>query len=101
MHRGVIVAALVLGGCATSKTVYLPDGSKGYAVNCDGAALSWNLCYEKAGQLCKDEGYTILAQQGEGTPTAVATQYSAIGGSIVTRSLMIKCGKDEPASKTP
>jgi hypothetical protein len=91
MHRGIIAAALLVAGCATSKTVYLPDGSKGHTVNCDGAALSWNMCYQKAGQLCKAAGYEIVARQGEETPTATATQYGAFSGAAVTRSLMIKC----------
>ena len=47
-------------GCAISKKTYLPDGSQGYSISCDGAAVGINVCFEKAGELCGSRGYDIL-----------------------------------------
>ena len=39
----------LLVGCATSKEMYLPDGSKGHNISCDGSANSMGNCFQKAG----------------------------------------------------
>jgi hypothetical protein len=86
---------LLLSGCATHKSTYLPDGTLGHSIGCDGSAMSWNLCYEKAGEICGAEGYTVVDQQGDSTRISNSNQYSAFSGAIVNRTLLIKCGKEE------
>jgi hypothetical protein len=88
------VAALV--GCATQKTVYLPDGKQGHSINCSGAALSWDLCYQKAGELCGARGYDILAKDGEQGATISGTQYGVFGTSVMNRTLLIACKASQP-----
>lgn len=58
------VAALALSGCAASHQTVMPDGSRGLSINCSGPALSWNQCYEKAGDKCP-HGYDIVRQDGD------------------------------------
>lgn len=80
-----------LAGCASIKTIYLPDGRQGHSISCDGSAMSWEGCYTKAGQICQARGYDIISKDGESNPTVAGTQYGVIGGSNVTRVLVIAC----------
>lgn len=98
-----IIAALALGGCAISKDMYLPDGSKGYNISCDGSANSISTCYQKAGDICGAKGYVLLNREGEAVPfgyssgSASANTVSAQGsyvsqaGMFVNRSIFVKC----------
>jgi hypothetical protein len=90
MRIGILLA-LCLVGCATQKDVYLPDGRKAHAIECSGAALSWNLCTEKAGKICKARGYEIVEKNEERGTTVAGSAYGVIGGDHVTRTLVIAC----------
>ena len=86
-----LLAMTALQGCATSSQTYAPDGRPAYTINCSGSALSWDACYKKAGKLCAEKGYDILAQTGEQGSTLAAGQYGLYGGSVITRTLLIAC----------
>jgi hypothetical protein len=108
MFRILTAIALVaaLQGCATSNEVYLADGSKGYNIRCGGAVMNYGACLDKAGELCGPGGYLVVNQQGDAVPFSMASggfsanPQSAVGsfhaqsGTIVTRNLFIKCGKN-------
>lgn len=99
----VIIAAITLSACATSKEVYLSDGSKGHSISCDGAVQNFGSCLEKAGELCGDRGYVVLNQNGEAVPFSTASGgytasslaasggFQAQSGTIITRSIFVKC----------
>ncbi len=57
------VAAIALVACSGPRTVYQPDGSKGYAITCKGLFNSWSSCLEKAGKLCGTRGYTAIRSE--------------------------------------
>ena len=98
-----ILLVLSLTGCAFSKEVFLPDGTKGHSISCDGAAVGINTCYEKAGELCGSKGYDQLSREGQVIPMGVGS--SSISGSNTgfqgqsfvtygafnTKSIMIRC----------
>lgn len=100
----VICVIFVLAGCATSTEMYLPEGSKGYNISCDGTMQSMGACFQKAGELCGSRGYTLLDREGEAIPFGVSTgsaHVNSSGGSAgyvtqtgmaVYRSLFVKCG---------
>lgn len=87
----ILIFAFYLASCATSKITHLSDGSEGHSINCSGTALSWGQCYEKAGELCGTNGYEIVSQSGDQGATVVANQYGLYGGSVINRSMLIKC----------
>jgi hypothetical protein len=87
MHKGIVIVLLAISGCATQKSTYLPDGRRGYTVNCSGSALSWDACYAKAGSICKDAGYDVIRQDGD-TGSVASPLF---GGSVITRTLLIAC----------
>jgi hypothetical protein len=93
----------VLAGCALSQEMYLPDGSKGHNISCDGSANSMGKCFQKAGELCGSTGYFIVNREGEAIPFGTSVGSANVGsgggsagyvsqsGMMVTRSLFIKC----------
>jgi len=95
---------LSLTGCAIARETYLADGTRGYSISCDGAAVGINTCFEKAGELCASRGYTLLGREGQVIPMAVGnaqssgnySQYQSQAfvtyGSFNTKSIMIRCG---------
>jgi hypothetical protein len=102
--RIVVIALLTaLVGCATSKEMYLSDGSKGHNISCDGSANSMGNCFQKAGELCGSKGYYVLNREGQAIPFGSSVGSASLvpgGGSagyvtqtgmMVTRSLFIKC----------
>lgn len=107
MRFKILLISLILGlgGCAISKDMYLPDGSKGHNISCDGSANSIANCFQKAGEICGAKGYVLLNREGEGIPfgygtgsaNANANAVSAQGayvsqvGMFVNRSIFVKC----------
>lgn len=99
----IIFAFAVLQGCATSREIFLADGTKGHNINCSGAGMNYSNCLEKAGEICGARGYQILNQQGEVVPFSTAIRefgstmrspsigYLVQSGSVITRNLFIKC----------
>lgn len=88
-----MVAAL--GGCATVRESYAPDGRKAYALNCSGMAMGWDTCLAKAGEICQSAGYDVLDRVGEGAGSSGAavngTSGSAYSMQSMARSMLIAC----------
>ena len=99
MKKILLIIIMFLFSCyASSNSVYLPSGEKGYNIDCSTNAealkyLNWGDCYEQAGQLCREKGYTIIEQTQNGKNISrdkTASTYSS--SSIrVARSMLIKC----------
>jgi len=49
-----------LAGCTTTQEIRRPDGSTEMLIAC-GASLGWNICYDKANEVCPS-GYTTLSE---------------------------------------
>ncbi len=87
----IFIFASLICGCATAKQTYTSDGQQGYSINCSGSALNWGMCYEKAGELCGERGYVVLEKSGDQGAVISGTQYGLFGGSVMNRSMIIKC----------
>ncbi|MBA3031034.1 MAG: hypothetical protein FP814_04330 [Desulfobacterium sp.] len=90
-----LCVGLMISSCAMSKKTYLPDGSEGYSISCDGAAVGINVCFEKAGEICGSRGYDILNREGQFVPFGVGSatnnQAFVTYGGFNTKSIMIRC----------
>ncbi|MCP5276794.1 MAG: hypothetical protein H6935_00325 [Thiobacillus sp.] len=72
----LVMLAMLLAGCASSRDVRLADGWMAHVVSCGGPLLNMGHCVEKAGAVCGGRGYRILnATGGElpATPNAIPT----------------------------
>lgn len=87
----VMALAPMLHGCAAAHQTVMPDGRHGLSINCSGGAMSWNQCYEKAGEKCPG-GYDIISKDGDGG-NAVAGGNSSFwaAGAANTRTLLVAC----------
>jgi len=75
MARGMVLVLLaMLGACTTAKEIYLPNGSKGHDIRCDGFGNRMENCFQKAGEICGSKGYDMVNPQGS---------YSGLGGLFV------------------
>jgi hypothetical protein len=63
--RGLVlgIVAMTVGaslvGCAHDRRTYLADGRPGYGVSCRHFYQDWSSCVLRAGQLCRNQGYTV------------------------------------------
>lgn len=73
-------ACLGIAACSTTRTTFLDDGSRGYALSCKGYLNSWQACLIEAGQICGARGYRTIA------------------GNEYDRNMIITC-KDPGAAK--
>lgn len=82
------VLIVVVTSCATSKRMMLPSGEQGYSVRCDGTALSWEHCFEKAAKLCP-KGYS----RGDQNQMSGVQQNFSNGSMYGTaqRNMLIQC----------
>jgi hypothetical protein len=58
----MILALALIAGCTTTQEIKRPNGDVEYLIAC-GASLGWNICYDRANQVCPT-GYTTLSEQG-------------------------------------
>ncbi len=60
--RYPLIAAVVVvaSACTTTQEIKRPDGSVEYLITC-GAGLGWNICYDKANEICPT-GYKTLSE---------------------------------------
>lgn len=92
--RGItwlLLIVAILSGCATSSKTYTADGKAGYSITCSGSALNWGMCYEKAGEICRSKGYEVLNKSGDQGAMLTGNQYGLYAGSVINRSMIIKC----------
>ena len=91
----VVGLGLLLSACMTTSDVYLPDGTQGKQVTCNGMGRNMGDCYKAAGEDCKGRGYVpITGEHSEGQfamANVSANGGSASGGSVMSRSFMYKC----------
>lgn len=84
----IIVAALSLTACATSKPIQGPNGGTAYFIKCGSAVI--DACYEEAAKVCPN-GYTFVDKQNN--PNAVALSNGAGGFNVIRgpNSMLVEC----------
>jgi hypothetical protein len=82
--------ALFVSSCATSKKMMLPSGEQGHSIRCDGTAMSWEHCFEKAAEVCP-KGYKRFDQN-----QMSGVQQNFYNGTMygtAQRNMLIQCKK--------
>jgi hypothetical protein len=87
----LVFATVIVAGCAVDHPTYGPDGHAAHSINCSGSALTWNACYEKAGEVCGAQGYTVVQQNGSSSVAGGAGGSSAFFGPVLSRTLLVEC----------
>jgi hypothetical protein len=81
---------LPLAGCISASPTILPDGTRGYAIRCNGTARDIQDCYMRAGEMCPG-GYDVVNAASESRPFVVASPSGLIGGAGQNRSILVGC----------
>jgi hypothetical protein len=93
----LVIATLVISGCATVRETHAPDGRKAYSLNCSGLTRGWDKCEKAAGDICGSAGYDVLDQVGEDSDFSRSRENAkrAVSHSIrpTERSMLIACKK--------
>lgn len=92
MRMLIYALVLTLAGCATATPVALPDGSKGYSIDCGGTGFTISDCMNKAAEVCAGP-YTVLGSNSEST----AGMLMPVGNSLmymqgINRTMVVACG---------
>jgi hypothetical protein len=67
---------LTLSACTSTTPMTLPDGRKGFLVACTEEVLSWEDCFERAGEICRGQPYDVFVRPGkEGALVAAEPQH--------------------------
>jgi len=56
----ILLIACAVAGCTTTAALNRPDGSRDFVIAC-GAGLGWNVCYNRANEVCPS-GYRTISQ---------------------------------------
>src|SRR5882762_10091382 len=81
-----------LTGCVTSRPVALPDGRRGFAIKCPGAARDIGDCMNEAAKVCGGK-YQVVTREGlVAGGVAVPVGNSAVFAQGVHRTLIVSCG---------
>ena len=101
-NLSILLSVFLLAGCGVSASaipIYTADGKKGYSINCSGGNRNWGLCYQRAGNICKERGYDVLEVTGEaGTVTSVksgAAMSTATTTTTHNRIMIVQCQRPE------
>ena len=78
----LLCVVLAISACSGLKATYVPDGRRGFVVDCGGFLNNWSTCLVKAGRACGNRGY------------------ETIKGSEEDRSMMIACKVPNAAAAT-
>jgi hypothetical protein len=57
-----VLGVLGVSACTTTQEIRRPNGEVEYLIAC-GASLGWNICYDRANEVCPT-GYTTISEQG-------------------------------------
>lgn len=55
-----VLLLVTVAGCTTTQQIRRPDETIEHLIAC-GASLGWNICYDKANEVCPS-GYTTLSE---------------------------------------
>ncbi len=88
-----VLATISITSCAIANKTYLPDGTLGHSISCDGSAVGMNVCFEKAGEICGAKGYKLLNREGQVIYSGVYLHQQGVSqfGAFNSKSILIKC----------
>ncbi len=80
----------LLAACGTpSEPININGGDKGYRITCGGAFATTASCYEKAGDLCMNKGYSVVHENSIAPPADANYFWNAAAFETI-----IKCNND-------
>ena len=88
-----ILMAVILAGCATNSKTHPPEISEIHSIDCSGTTQNWEICHQKAAEICKDKGYDIVTQNSDQDVTVTVNNSNVSSSSSFSLTMMISCKK--------
>jgi hypothetical protein len=88
-----IVMAVILTGCASDSKTHDPDIREIYSINCSGTDQNWEMCHQKAVEICKDNGYDIVTRNSDQDVIISVDNSNVSSSSTFSLTMMISCKK--------
>jgi len=76
-----VIFALCLISCSSQRATYVPDGRRGFVVNCGGLLSTWSTCLVKAGRACGSQGYDTIKGSEEDRSILIACKVPGVAGA--------------------
>lgn len=96
----ILIALLILGGCAISHKSVGPEGEEVFIVDC---SVSWSdigYCLEEGTRRCGAAGYEIIAGDMNNPEDNVKWDYGLFDFPGVSRVMTVRCKNAKKASDT-
>ena len=74
----LVLLALAAAGCSSQRQTYVPDGRRGYVINCGGLLSKASSCLVKAGRACGNRGYDVIKGTEEDGSVLIACKVPPI-----------------------
>lgn len=87
----VVLAVLMISGCAATSETAVKRGKRGLHINCSGLSSSWGKCYAEAVKACGDKGYRVVAKSGDGTEEPGDYPFGLNPAGYTSRSMIVLC----------
>jgi hypothetical protein len=81
VRHAALCFALLIAGCSSQHATYVPDGRRGFVINCGGLLDSWSSCLVKAGRACGSHGYETIKGTEEDRTILIACVVPGVGGT--------------------
>lgn len=78
----ILLMGLALAACGSTRATYVPDGRRGYVINCGGLLSSWSACLVKAGRACRSSGYDTIRGTEEDRSVLIACKLPGAAPSV-------------------
>ncbi|WP_407316280.1 hypothetical protein [Pseudomonas sp. nanlin1] len=86
----ILMAVLLMAGCAATAQTEYKRGKKGLHINCSGLSSSWNKCYARAQKSCEN-GYKVIAKSGDGVEDPGDYPFGINPAGYTSRSMIVVC----------
>ncbi len=80
---------LLLAACSSSGVQHNADGT--LSIGCSGGYHDWSGCYKRAARACRPGRVEIVSQVSDEDSNGVGTRDWSVGGSEVSRTLVVRC----------
>lgn len=87
----ILLAVLVIAGCAATSKTEVKRGKKGLHINCSGLSSSWDQCYASAESSCGAKGYRVIAKSGDAVEDPGDYPFGLNPAGYTSRSMIVIC----------
>ncbi|WP_339483258.1 MULTISPECIES: hypothetical protein [unclassified Pseudomonas] len=87
----ILIAVLIIAGCAATSKTEVKRGKKGLHINCSGLSSSWGQCAARAANSCAPKGYKVIAKSGDAVEEPGDYLFGLNPAGYTSRSMIVIC----------